>query len=222
MHIEAYSDSLRQEMLADCRHSGHCHQSLAISGPRMLQTIGARYAELLNAAVASGSPFESLVAFTVRMTAWQQKRARDPNILARAVFSAVTSRRPKPRYLVDRGISPLGYGTPAQASARPALQIRGAPSGRPPEARHRKGNEKRMTIGNPVVETTYGPVRGIDDGLVRAFATPRRRSASCVSGRRNRPSGGPRSPTLPPSGRSARRPLGTSRSTWAHHKPKTA
>ena len=71
----------------------------------MLQTIGARYAEMLNAAVASGSPYESLVAFTVRTAAWQEKRARDPNILARAVFNAVTSRRPKPRYLVDRGMS---------------------------------------------------------------------------------------------------------------------
>jgi hypothetical protein len=76
----------------------------------MLPTIGAQYAELLNAAVTSGSPFESLVAFTVRTTAWQAKRARDPNILARAVFSAVTSRRPKPRYLVDRGMSRWNLG----------------------------------------------------------------------------------------------------------------
>lgn len=101
--LEAYSDALRQEM-----------QFLGIPviviepgnfRTPMLQTIGARYAEMLNAAVASGSPFESLVAFTVRTAAWQEKRARDPNILARAVFNAVTSRRPKPRYLVDRGMS---------------------------------------------------------------------------------------------------------------------
>jgi hypothetical protein len=32
-------------------------------------------------------------------------RAHAPNILARAVFGAVISRRPKPRYLVDRGMS---------------------------------------------------------------------------------------------------------------------
>ena len=41
---------------------------------------------------------------TKRTSAREEKHARDPKILARAVYRAVTSRRPKPRYLVNAGM----------------------------------------------------------------------------------------------------------------------
>ncbi len=78
-----------------------------------------------------------------------------------------------------------------------------------------------MTIDNPVVETNYGPVRGTDDGRVRAWkgiryaAAP---SATCIPAPEpperwtevaDATTFGPAYPN---------RPFRTSRSTWARRK----
>ena len=96
--VEAYSDALRQELM---------FLGVAViviePGPfrsRMAQHIPERLA----ASVAPGSPFEPIVAFTERTSAREEKNAEDPEILARAVYRAVTSKHPKPRYLVNGGM----------------------------------------------------------------------------------------------------------------------
>lgn len=60
--------------------------------------------ERLAASLPPGSPFKPIVEFTERTSAREERHARDPKILARAVYRAVSSRRPKPRYLVNGGI----------------------------------------------------------------------------------------------------------------------
>lgn len=96
--LEAYSDALRQEL-----------QFLGIPviviEPGAFRTAMSQHIpERLSASVPPGSRFEPIVAFTRRTSAREEKHARDPKILARAVYRAVTSRRPKPRYLVNGGI----------------------------------------------------------------------------------------------------------------------
>jgi NAD(P)-dependent dehydrogenase (short-subunit alcohol dehydrogenase family) len=96
--LEAYSDALRQEL-----------QFLGIPviviEPGAFRTaMSQRIPERLSASVPPGSRFEPIVAFTRRTSAREEKHARDPKILARAVYRAVTSRRPKPRYLVNGGM----------------------------------------------------------------------------------------------------------------------
>lgn len=71
--------------------------------------------ERLAASVAPGSPFEPIVAFTERTSAREKKNAKDPEILARAVYRAVTSRHPEPRYLVNGGMQSRNHGYSAQA-----------------------------------------------------------------------------------------------------------
>ncbi len=96
--LEAYSDALRQEL-----------QFLGIPviviEPGAFRTAMSQHIpERLSASVPPGSRFEPIVAFTRRTSAREEKHARDPKILARAVYRAVTSRRPKPRYLVNGGM----------------------------------------------------------------------------------------------------------------------
>jgi NAD(P)-dependent dehydrogenase (short-subunit alcohol dehydrogenase family) len=96
--LEAYSDALRQELM-------FVGIPVIVIEPGAFRTpMSQSITDLLTASVPSGSPFESLVAFTARSGAREEKNARDPNILARAVYGAVTSRRPKPRYLVNGGM----------------------------------------------------------------------------------------------------------------------
>lgn len=60
--------------------------------------------ERLAASVPPGSPFGPIVAFTEWTSAREEKRAKDPRLLARAVYRAVISLRPRPRYLVSGGM----------------------------------------------------------------------------------------------------------------------
>ena len=93
--VEAYSDALRQELM-------FVGIPVIVIEPGAFRTpMSQGIVDCLTASVTSGTPFEPLVAFTARNGAREEKNARDPNILARAVYGAVTSRRPKPRYLVD-------------------------------------------------------------------------------------------------------------------------
>jgi NAD(P)-dependent dehydrogenase (short-subunit alcohol dehydrogenase family) len=85
--LEAYSDALRQELLF-------------VGIPVIIIEADSRTPFRFR----PGSPFEPIVAFTRRTSAREEKHARDPKILARAVYRAVTSRRPKPRYLVNGGM----------------------------------------------------------------------------------------------------------------------
>jgi len=96
--IEAYSDALRQELL-------FVGVPVIVIEPGAFRTpMSQSIVRLMTASVTPGSPFESLVAFTARSGAKEEKNARDPSILARTVYGAVTSRRPKPRYLVNGGV----------------------------------------------------------------------------------------------------------------------
>jgi NAD(P)-dependent dehydrogenase (short-subunit alcohol dehydrogenase family) len=97
--IEAYSDALRQElMFLDIPVITIEPGSFRTP---MSQGITAR----MNDAKLSGSPFAPLVAFTSEMGGRDERNARDPRILARAVYRAVVSPRPKPRYLVNGALS---------------------------------------------------------------------------------------------------------------------
>lgn len=96
--LEAYSDSLRQEL-----------QFLGVPvivvepGPfrgQMSQSIPQRLAD----SVGPDSPFEPIIEFTKRTSAHEEGNARDPRILARAVYRAVVAKRPRPRYLVNGGM----------------------------------------------------------------------------------------------------------------------
>jgi NAD(P)-dependent dehydrogenase (short-subunit alcohol dehydrogenase family) len=95
--VEAYSNALRQELM-------FVNIPVIVIEPGsfrspMSQSITGR----LNSSVSPGSPFEALVAFVTKMAAKDEKNARDPAVLADAVYRAVTSDRPKPRYLVNGG-----------------------------------------------------------------------------------------------------------------------
>jgi NAD(P)-dependent dehydrogenase (short-subunit alcohol dehydrogenase family) len=96
--LEAYSDSLRQEL-----------QFLGVPvivvepGPfrgQMSQSIPQRLAD----SVRPDSPFEPIIEFTKRTSAHEEKNARDPRTLARSVYRAVTTKHPRPRYLVNGGM----------------------------------------------------------------------------------------------------------------------
>ena len=96
--IEAYSDALRQELL----FVGI--PVIVIEPGAFRSAMSQNIPERLAASVPPGSPFEPIVAFTERTSAREERRARDPKILARAVYRAVTSKRPKPRYLIGGGM----------------------------------------------------------------------------------------------------------------------
>jgi NAD(P)-dependent dehydrogenase (short-subunit alcohol dehydrogenase family) len=96
--LEAYSDSLRQEL-----------QFLGVPviviepGPfhgQMSESIPQRLAD----SVGPDSPFEPIIEFTKLTSAHEEKDARDPRILARSVYRAVTAKHPRPRYLVNGGM----------------------------------------------------------------------------------------------------------------------
>jgi NAD(P)-dependent dehydrogenase (short-subunit alcohol dehydrogenase family) len=96
--LEAYSDALRQELL-------FVGIPVIVIEPGGFRTAMSQHIpERLSASVPPASPFEPIVAFTRRTSAREEKHARDPTILARTVYHAVTSRRPKPRYLVKGGM----------------------------------------------------------------------------------------------------------------------
>lgn len=98
--VEAYSDALRQELM-------FVGIPVIVIEPGSFRTpMSQAVIDLLKKSVVPGSPFEPLVKFSVRMSAKAAKKARDPGILARAVYRAVTSRQPKPRYLV-KGSLPI-------------------------------------------------------------------------------------------------------------------
>jgi NAD(P)-dependent dehydrogenase (short-subunit alcohol dehydrogenase family) len=95
--VEAYSDALRQElMFVDVPviviEPGSFHSPMS-------QSITGRLAS----SVPPGSPFEPLVTFVTKMAGKDEKNARDPAVLADAVYRAVVTKRPKPRYLVNGG-----------------------------------------------------------------------------------------------------------------------
>jgi len=95
--VEAYSDALRQELM-------FVDVPVIVIEPGsfrspMSQSITAK----LGASAPPGSPFVPLVAFVAKMAGKDEKNARDPGVLADAVFRAVTSERPRPRYLVNGG-----------------------------------------------------------------------------------------------------------------------
>jgi len=93
--IEAYSDALRQELM-------FLGIPVIVIEPGAFRTaMSQSITGHLAGSVSPGSPFEPLVAFTAKNGAREEKHARSPDILARAVYRAVTSRRPKPRYLVN-------------------------------------------------------------------------------------------------------------------------
>ena len=96
--LEAYSDALRQEL----QFVGV--PVVVIEPGSFRSAMSHDIPERLAASVPPGSPFEPIVTFTERTSAREEKHARDPKILARAVYHAVTSRRPRPRYLVKGGI----------------------------------------------------------------------------------------------------------------------
>jgi NAD(P)-dependent dehydrogenase (short-subunit alcohol dehydrogenase family) len=93
--VEAYSDALRQELM-------FVGIPVIVIEPGAFRTaMSESITDRLAGSTPPGSPFESLAAFTAKNGAREEKNARDPNILATAVYGAVTSRRPKPRYLVN-------------------------------------------------------------------------------------------------------------------------
>lgn len=92
--LEAYSDALRQELM-------FVGIPVIVIEPGFFRTpMSQTVTDPLNRSVVPGSPFEPLVKFSLTMSAKRAKNPHDPSILARAVYRAVTSRRPKPRYLV--------------------------------------------------------------------------------------------------------------------------
>ncbi|MFZ0831929.1 MAG: SDR family NAD(P)-dependent oxidoreductase [Mycobacterium sp.] len=96
--VEAYSDALRQELqFLDI-------PVIVIEPGAFRSAMSQHIPERLAASVTPGSPFEPIVAFTERTSAREEQHAQDPKRLARAVFRAVTSKRPKPRYLVGGGM----------------------------------------------------------------------------------------------------------------------
>ncbi len=96
--VEAYSDALRQELL-------FVGIPVIVIEPGAFRSAMSRnIPERLAASVPPGSPFEPIVAFTEGTSAREEKHAQDPKILARAVYRAVTSKRPKPLYLVKGGV----------------------------------------------------------------------------------------------------------------------
>ena len=96
--VEAYSDALRQEL----QFLGI--PVIVIEPGAFRSAMSQHIPERLAASVPPGSPFEPIVAFTERTSAREEEHAQDPKRLARAVFRAVTSKRPKPRYLVGGGM----------------------------------------------------------------------------------------------------------------------
>jgi len=96
--LEAYSDALRQELQ-------FLGVPVIVIEPGAFRTAMSQHIpERLAASVPPGSPFEPIVEFTERTSAREEKRAQDPKILARAVYRAVISKRPRPRYLVHGGM----------------------------------------------------------------------------------------------------------------------
>jgi len=92
--IEAYSDALRQElMFLDV-------PVIVIEPGPFRSRMSEHIPQRLAASAAPDSPFEPIIAFTRRTSAREEKTAWDPTILARAVYRAVTSTHPRPRYLV--------------------------------------------------------------------------------------------------------------------------
>lgn len=96
--VEAYSDALRQEL----QFLGI--PVIVIEPGSFRSAMSQNIPERLAASTPAGSPFEPIVAFARRTSAREEEHARDPRILARAVYRAVTSKRPKPRYLVNGGM----------------------------------------------------------------------------------------------------------------------
>ena len=96
--VEAYSDALRQELM----FVGI--PVIVIEPGAFRSAMSQNIPERLAASVPPGSPFEPIVAFTERTSARERRTRAGSEHLARAVYRAVTSRRPKPRYLVDGGM----------------------------------------------------------------------------------------------------------------------
>jgi NAD(P)-dependent dehydrogenase (short-subunit alcohol dehydrogenase family) len=117
--LEAYSDALRQELL-------FVGIPVIVIEPGAFRSAMSRnIPERLAASVPSVPPFQPIVAFTGRTSAREERHARDLKILARAVYRAVTSKRPKPRYLV-KGDAEQDHGPSAHGGGRPARQAGGA------------------------------------------------------------------------------------------------
>jgi len=96
--VEAYSDALRQEL----QFLGI--PVIVIEPGSFRSAMSQGIPERLAASITPESPFEPIVAFAERTSAREERHAQDPKELARAVYRVVTSKRPKPRYLVGGGI----------------------------------------------------------------------------------------------------------------------
>lgn len=104
--IEAYSDALRQELM-------FLGIPVIVIEPGAFRTaMSQSITDRLAGSVTPGSPFESLVAFTAKNGAREEKNARDPNILARAVYGAAQAALPG-----QRRDAAEDHGAPAKAGA---------------------------------------------------------------------------------------------------------
>lgn len=97
--VEAYSDSLRRELM-------FLDIPVVVVQPGSFKTnmtgaIGERFA----AARLPGSPFADLLDKVGKQAAAEDLKARDPQILARAVYKAATTAKPKRRYAVRHSAS---------------------------------------------------------------------------------------------------------------------
>jgi len=97
--VEAYSDALRQELQ-------FVDVPVIIVEPGSFKTpMSQSITDKMRASLVPNSPFEPLVQFVGKMAGRDERGARDPRVLAEAVFGAVTSRHPRPRYLVNGKLS---------------------------------------------------------------------------------------------------------------------
>lgn len=107
--VEAYSDALRQElMFVDVPviviRPGSFHTEMS-------QSISA----VLERSAAPDSPFAPAVRFAARMSAKDEANAKDPRILARGVYAAVTDPKPKPYYAFETStLRRIGGNLPPQ------------------------------------------------------------------------------------------------------------
>lgn len=93
--VEAYSDALRQEL----QFVGV--PVITIEPGSFKTPMSQSITDKMVSSVPAGSPFGPLVDFIGRMAGKDERNARDPRELAEAVYRAVTSRHPRPRYLVN-------------------------------------------------------------------------------------------------------------------------
>ncbi len=97
--VEAYSDALRRELM-------FVGVPVIVVQPGSFKTnmtgaIGDRFAT----ARRPGSPFADLIDKVAKAAAAEDAKARDPHILARAVYRAVTTAKPKQRYAVCHSVN---------------------------------------------------------------------------------------------------------------------